>query len=122
MSPRHAQLDHVFHALSDATRRAMIAALAKRPRSVGELAEPHQMSLAAASKHVKVLENAGILRREVRGRVHVCHLAPRPLAQATDYLSHYARFWPQRLDALSALLDAPEAGAGPTPTKKEKPR
>jgi DNA-binding transcriptional ArsR family regulator len=101
-----AVLDGVFHALSDPTRRGMLAALAAGEQSVSSLAAPHAMSLAAASKHIKVLEAAGLLRREVQGRVHVCQLSPAPLAQASDFLAHYARFWSGRLDALSAFLDA----------------
>jgi DNA-binding transcriptional ArsR family regulator len=98
-------LDRVFHALADPTRRAMLGALARGTCSVGELASPHQMSFAAASKHVKVLEAAGLLEREVRGREHLCQLAAQPLAAAHDYLASYATFWASRLDALEALLD-----------------
>lgn len=97
-------LDRVFHALSDPTRRAMLRTLAGRPRSVGELAEPHDMSFAAAAKHVKVLEEAGLLAREVRGRHHFCHLSPAPLAAADQWLAFYERYWSQRLDALEAAL------------------
>ena len=76
------ELDAVFHALGDATRRQMLRELAQADRTVGELAAPFAISLAAASKHVKALENAGLIRREVRGRTHVCHLNPGPLASA----------------------------------------
>ena len=69
-----AQLDAVFHALSDATRRAMLHTLSTGERSIGELAAPFSMSLAGASKHVKVLECAGLVRREIRGRTHLCRL------------------------------------------------
>src|SRR6187549_2368200 len=68
------QLDALFHALGDGTRRNMLATLADGERSVGQLAEPFSISLAAASKHIKALEHAGLIRREVRGRVHVCRL------------------------------------------------
>src|SRR5919198_121480 len=87
------QLDTVFHALGDATRRRMLRDLAGGERTVGQLAEPFAMSLAAASKHIKVLENAGLLRREVRGRTHLCRLAPGPLASAHQWLRFYERFW-----------------------------
>lgn len=100
------QLDRVFHALSDATRRAMIARLSGGERSIGELATPFAMSLAGASKHVRVLEDAGIVRRRRAGRTHYCRLEPRQLAQADEWLRHYARFWSERLDALDALLAA----------------
>jgi len=99
-----ANLDRVFQALSDPTRRAMLRSLAGRSLSVGELAEPFDMSFAAAAKHVKVLEEAGLLGREVRGRHHFCHLSAGPLAQADQWLSFYQRYWGQRLDALERAL------------------
>jgi DNA-binding transcriptional ArsR family regulator len=80
MVERSAYLDHVFRALSDPTRRAMLRRLAVRGRTVGELAKPFNMSLAAASKHIRTLESAGLLRRTIRGRTHLCQLNPRPLA------------------------------------------
>ena len=100
-SPR---LDLVFRALGDATRRGMLARLALGEKSIGELAEPFAMSFAGASKHVKVLEEAGLVRREVRGRSHFCRLEPGPLASADQWLRHYEQFWTGRLDALEALL------------------
>jgi DNA-binding transcriptional ArsR family regulator len=104
-----ASLDRVFHSLADPTRRSMLAALARGPCSIGQLAAPHEMSFAAASKHVKVLEAAGLLQREIRGREHLCQLSASPLSAAHDYLASYATFWTARLDALEALLlaDAP---------------
>ena len=69
------QLDTVFHALGDATRRTMLRDLSFGERTVSQLAEPFDISLAAASKHIKALENAGLIRREVKGRTHVCRLA-----------------------------------------------
>jgi DNA-binding transcriptional ArsR family regulator len=99
-------LDSIFQALADPTRRGMLARLALGERTVGELAEPFAMSFAGASKHVKVLEEAGLIRREVRGRTHVCHLEPGPLASADQWLRHYERFWTGRLDALEQLLRA----------------
>ncbi|HLT43127.1 MAG TPA: metalloregulator ArsR/SmtB family transcription factor [Luteimonas sp.] len=83
-------LDGVFHALSDPTRRAMLAALSEGSRSVGELAAPFDISLAAASKHVRTLERAGLLRRTVQGRTHRCTLETAPLAQAEAWLRRYA--------------------------------
>ena len=100
------QLDTIFHALGDATRRQMLRELAGGERTVGQLAEPFDISLAAASKHIKALEGAGLIRREVRGRTHVCRLDPGPLANANDWLSYYERFWTQSLDKLDALLRA----------------
>jgi len=98
------QLDTVFRALGDATRRGMLARLALGERSIGELAEPFAMSFAGASKHVKVLEDAGLVRREVRGRTHLCRLEAGPMASADQWLRDYERFWTGRLDALETLL------------------
>ena len=97
-------LDTIFHALGDETRRRMLAALSDGERSVGELAEPFAMSLAAASKHIKVLEGAGLIRRDVKGRTHFCTLEPGPLARAHEWLEFYERFWAGRLDELERLL------------------
>jgi DNA-binding transcriptional ArsR family regulator len=107
------QLDAVFHALADPTRRAMVRTLAERERTVGELAAPHPISLAAASKHVKVLERAGLVQRTVQGRRHVCRLEPRPLAEASEHLRFYERFWNVRLDALEAFV-APQEEENPS--------
>ena len=114
-------LDAVFQALTDPTRRAMLRSLAAGDRNIGELAAPFDMSLAAASKHVKVLERAGLVRRAVRGRTHVCRLDPAPLAAADEWLRFYERFWNQKLDALDALLKAEDAMQAP-PNLKGKPR
>lgn len=97
-------MDSVFHALGDATRRRMLYDLSRGERTVGQLAEPFEISLAAASKHIKTLENAGLIQREVRGRTHVCRLDPRPLEQAHGWLGFYRQFWSERLDALEELL------------------
>lgn len=104
-----ARLDTVFHALGDATRRRMLRELARGERTVGQLAEPFAMSLAAASKHVRTLEQAGLIRREVRGRTHVCRLEPGPLAGAQAWLGFYEQFWTERLDVLAGLLREAEA-------------
>src|SRR5215212_5371596 len=103
------QLDTVFHALGDAKRRRMLRELAGGERTVGELAEPFAISLQAASKHIKALENAGLIRREVRGRTHLCRLAPGPLANAYEWLSFYERFWTGHLDVLERLLREQDA-------------
>jgi DNA-binding transcriptional ArsR family regulator len=115
------QLDSVFHALGDATRRHMLRELAGGERTVSQLAQPFSMSLAAASKHIKALEKAGLVRREVRGRTHMCHLEPGPLANANQWLRYYERFWTGRLDALEQLLrqdDARKAAARKSRTPK----
>jgi DNA-binding transcriptional ArsR family regulator len=118
------RLSHIFHALSDATRRRMLFELATGERTVGQLAQPFSMSLAAASKHIKVLESAGLLRREVRGRAHICRLDSGPLESAHEWLSFYERFWTVRLGVLDRLLreeEARDAGASensPSPEDK----
>jgi DNA-binding transcriptional ArsR family regulator len=82
----------------------MLRRLAASERTITELAEPCAMSLAAASKHVRVLERAGLVRRTVSGRTHRCRLEPGPLADAQAWLEHYRRFWALSLDALETLL------------------
>jgi DNA-binding transcriptional ArsR family regulator len=103
------QLNAIFHALGDATRRDMLRELADGERTVSQLAEPFAMSLAAASKHIKALESAGLIHREVRGRTHVCRLEPAPLASAHQWLGFYQRFWSGRLDELERLLREEDA-------------
>jgi DNA-binding transcriptional ArsR family regulator len=98
------RLDAVFHALGDPTRRRMLRDLARGERSVGELAAPFEISLAAASKHIKSLERAGLVRRTVHGRTHLCRLDAGPLGGAHEWLSFYERFWSGRLDILEGLL------------------
>lgn len=107
------RLDLVFHALGDPTRRDMLRTLAAGERTVGELARPLAMSLAAASKHIKALEGAGLIRREVRGRMHLCRLDPGPLAEAHGWLGVYERFWTGRLDVLERLLQAEKLSPAP---------
>jgi len=109
----HTQLDVLFQALGDPTRRAMLRQLAGGEQSVTDLARPHAMSLAAASRHVKVLESAGLIRREVRWRTHMCRLDAAPLAAAHDWLAFYRQFWGERLDVLEALLRAESPAAAP---------
>lgn len=99
-------LDAVFQALSDGTRRRMLRSLSAQPRSVGELAAPFQISLAAASKHIKVLERAGLVQRQIKGRTHLCQLRAEALAEAEQWLRYYQQFWGERLDALEIALRA----------------
>ncbi|MFE4456052.1 ArsR/SmtB family transcription factor [Nocardia tengchongensis] len=98
------QLDKVFHALADPTRRAMLRNLARRQCSVGELAAPFTISLAAASKHIKVLEQAGLVHRLVQGRTHICRLDARPLHESAQWIRYYEQFWTDSLDALETAL------------------
>lgn len=98
------QLSAVFRALGDPTRREMLRRLTVGEQTVGELAEPFSMSLAAASKHVKVLERAGLVRRTVQGRTHHCRLDAAGLEEAQEWLAFYRRFWTERFNALDALF------------------
>lgn len=91
----------------------MLRRLAEGERTVGQLAEPFSMSLAAASKHIKALEGAGLISREVQGRIHVCRLNAGPLSAASDWLRYYEKFWAARLDRLEELLRLDSAS---TPT------
>lgn len=119
-------LDSVFHALADPTRRAMLNDLAAGPCTVGELAAPFDISLAGASKHIQVLERAGLIQREVQGRVHTCRLDARPLHMGAEWMRHYERFWTRKLDALEALLKAedanPKQAGNPAAKPARKPR
>jgi DNA-binding transcriptional ArsR family regulator len=109
------QLDTVFHAIGDPTRRGMLASLALGEKSIGELAEPFDMSFAGASKHVKVLEDAGLLSRRKAGRTHLCSLKAEPLAEAERWIRQWEKFWNVRLDRLQALVEAD------TQNRKERP-
>ena len=100
------RLDATFHALADPTRRGMLATLALGEKSIGELAEPFAMSFAGASKHVKVLEGAGLIARRKVGRTQLCSLKPEPLAEADRWLRQWEQFWTVRLDRLEALIAA----------------
>jgi DNA-binding transcriptional ArsR family regulator len=105
------QLDAIFHALADPTRRAMLHSLSIKPHTVGDLASPFEISLAAASKHIKVLEGAGLVRRTVLGRVHVCQLDARSMHAGLEWMRHYEQFWNRKLDTLEALLQAEDLAA-----------
>jgi DNA-binding transcriptional ArsR family regulator len=100
------RLNAVFHALADTTRRRMIDRLARGPLPVTELAEPFPMSLAAISKHLDVLEHAGIVRRERDGRFQRCHLTPEALDDANGFIEHYRSFWQSTLDQLAEYLES----------------
>ena len=136
-------LDAVFAALSDPTRRAVLETLGERSLSVTELAEPHGMSLTGFMKHLRVLEDAGLISRTKEGRVVQCELSPRPMQEAAVWLSRYEKFWTGRLDALARYLyhqeetewqnlppqpstksdrRSPSAGATPSPPKRSGAR
>lgn len=97
----------------------MLRRLAAGERKIGELAAPHAMSFAAASKHVRVLERAGLVRRRIVGRAHVCRIEAKPLATAEKWLHFYERFWSDKLDALDALFKAQDAAASRKAKKGE---
>src|SRR5207302_427445 len=110
-----ARLDLVFSALSDPTRRAIVARLARGEAKAGELAQPFDMTLPAITKHLKVLERAGLLARERDGRVHRCRLAAAAMDEAVAWIERHRRFWNQQLDSLAAYLarDASTASNAP---------
>ena len=97
-------LDHVLAAIADPTRRAILERLARGPARVTDVAEPFEMSLAAVSKHVRMLEGAGLIRRARRGREHTLTLDARPLRRVAQWTSRYERFWTDRLDRLEAFF------------------
>jgi DNA-binding transcriptional ArsR family regulator len=101
---RPARLDQVFSALGDPTRRDILQALAQHSATITEIAKPFRVSLNAISKHVMVLEQAGLVRREIRGREHHCRIDPRPLREANGWLEQYRQFWEVRLDALELYV------------------
>jgi DNA-binding transcriptional ArsR family regulator len=100
------RLDAVFHALGDRTRRALLARLAKRPAMITELADPFAMSLPAVSRHIRVLEGAGLVTRSVDGRMHRCSLNPKPFKTIEAWLIHYRKFWEDNLAALAQYLES----------------
>lgn len=112
----NSELDRVFHALSDTTRRAILARLADGDAQVTELAEPFDMSLPAISKHLGVLEKAGLLSRHKDGRIRRCELNARPLERASDWIKFYREFWEGQLDSLAKYL---EKNTGPKQRSKK---
>ncbi len=101
---RELRLDEVYGAIADPTRRAILAALAGGDANIGSLAERFPISLNGVSKHVKVLEKAGLVERTIRGREHWLHLEAGPLREAARWLEHYRGFWGARLEALEAFV------------------
>ena len=98
------RLDSVFHALADPTRRAILQGLTQGERTVTEIAQPHRMTLAAVSKHLKVLERAELIVREKQGSFQLISINAGPMKHAHRWLSHYEQFWGERLDALANLF------------------
>ncbi|HEY0794485.1 MAG TPA: metalloregulator ArsR/SmtB family transcription factor [Acidisarcina sp.] len=99
------QLDSIFHALSDPTRRSILRDLATAEKTVGEIAKPHPVSLAAVSKHLKVLEAAELIARERRGNFQIVRLRPANLRPADEWLAYYDKFWSRQLDALQTYME-----------------
>jgi DNA-binding transcriptional ArsR family regulator len=116
-------LDATFGALADPTRRAILARLAESPDvSVSELARPFAISLPAVSRHLRVLEGAGLLARTREGRVHHCRLEARAMRPAADWIAHYTAFWEKRLEALGRYLEQTQRKEEETPWPRNDPR
>jgi DNA-binding transcriptional ArsR family regulator len=116
-------LDSTFAALSDATRRGILARLASGEASVTELAKPYDISLPAVSKHLRVLESAGLVARSKDGRVHRCRLEAAPMKSAADWIAHYRQFWEAQLDSLQRYLEnSTEKEKQPWPKHKKSRR
>jgi DNA-binding transcriptional ArsR family regulator len=113
--------DATFGALSDATRRAILARLASGESSVSELAAPYEMSLPAVSKHLSVLEGAGLVLRRKDGRVNRCRLIAEPMKDAAEWIERYRLFWEQQFDALALFLEESQVQEGKSwqPHKRE---
>jgi DNA-binding transcriptional ArsR family regulator len=119
---KYSTLNHVFAALADPTRRAIVARLGRGEASVTDLAGPFDMSLPAITKHLAVLEGAGIVASEKSGRVRRCRLVGRPMREAAEWIAGYRRFWEARLDALDLYLQRErEREASPRRTALAKP-
>jgi DNA-binding transcriptional ArsR family regulator len=104
-------LDNTLIALADSTRRAILERLSQGPAKVTEVAAPFAISLNSVSKHIRILERAGLVRRTVSGREHLLTLETQPLDEITAWMEHHREFWSNRLDALDALLRAEDAVA-----------
>jgi DNA-binding transcriptional ArsR family regulator len=100
------RLDAVFHALGDRTRRALLARLARNPAMITELANPFAMSLPAVSRHIRVLEDAGLVSRNVEGRMHLCSLNAKPFGKIESWLGHYRQYWEGNLEALARYAES----------------
>jgi DNA-binding transcriptional ArsR family regulator len=116
---RSPSLDRVFHALAHPARRAMLRHLSEGERNLTELAAPLRMSFPAASKHVRVLERARLVRRRVVGRTHLCRIEAKPLSDASGWLEGYRQLWEANFQRLDDLLDELKTtGKKPGPTKR----
>jgi DNA-binding transcriptional ArsR family regulator len=113
-------LSSTLFALADPTRRGLLARLANSDATVSELAEPYEMSLAAVSKHLKVLEDAGLITRSRHAQWRPCHFEPAPLRTVSDWLEEYRRFWDRNFDSLGAYLKTMEGHTSPKRAKRRK--
>jgi DNA-binding transcriptional ArsR family regulator len=119
------RLDRVFSALADPTRRNLVARLRRGESTVCDLAAPQAMSLPAVSKHLRILESAGLLERRVEGRTHFLRFQPAPLQEAVNWIERQRRFWEGSLDRLAAILEEPASLPSLSSQKnkhKSKPR
>lgn len=107
-STKEDRLDDIFHALANRTRRALVRSLAAGPARVTELAEPHGMSVNAISKHLFVLERAGLIRRTKNGHIQSCVLEAAPMATADEWLGAYRGFWSRQFDRLADFVEKPK--------------
>jgi DNA-binding transcriptional ArsR family regulator len=107
-SPQSADIDRVFHALGDPTRRALVETLSEGPRSVSDLARPLEITLAAVVQHLQVLEASGLVRTEKLGRVRTCRIEPAGLSAAERWIGERRSAWERRLDRLGAILAEPD--------------
>jgi DNA-binding transcriptional ArsR family regulator len=119
---RSSQLDLLFYALSDATRRQILELVRMQSRTITELAHPFKMSLAAVSKHIKVLERAHLITRVRKGRVHECRLDPAALRTAEECIRFYTAFWNEKLDLFEKNLEAVTQNERKSHGKQHKPR
>jgi DNA-binding transcriptional ArsR family regulator len=120
MVTNETHLDLVFGALSDATRRAILGRLTQGEATVGELAAPFEISRPAISKHLRVLEGAGLVQRARDGRVSRCELDAEPLREAAMWVERYRRFWEGQLHSLALYLEEDRARSGKAEAKKEE--
>ena len=114
------RLDAVFHALSDGTRRRIVDGLSRGPVSVTELAAPFVISLPAVSKHLDVLERAGLVRRERDGRFQRCHLVAAPLDDASVFIERYRSFWHATLEQLAEFVEGRAESPPSTPARSKR--
>jgi DNA-binding transcriptional ArsR family regulator len=115
-------LDATFAALADSTRRRIVERLSRGPAPVGELAQPFDISWPAVTKHLRTLEEAGLVRRHPSGQHRILELEPGPMNQARAWMDHHRQFWEKSLDSLADYLERGVAKSAPRPAKSARPR